>query len=227
MRVECESCGELVAARFAPDPGGVRVTCPVCARAMVVALAAEVDAAGASGAAARAGERADAGACPKCGAARRTGAACPSCGLAVARMASYSDVHDAAVAAPVRAAWLRAVAAWDDPARHEEVLQQVAAHHGYAWAASRYRMRGRDPIAERQLARLRRTAEATLLAGASVRREGARPYRMTRGVLGVLIAAIAAGLFYATLRRPPRPPNPVTVPAPLVPGHPVSPSGAP
>lgn len=213
MRVECESCRELVAARFARDGDGVRATCPVCAHAMVVAFAAS------EGAPVPASEG-----CPKCGAPRR-GDACPSCGLAAARMASYTDVRDAAVAEPVRTAWLRAVTAWDDPTGHEELLQQVAAHNGYAWAAARYRTRTRDPIAERQLDRLRRAAEATLLAGATVRRdETVRPYRVSRGLLGLLIAAIAAGLLYGTIRRP----TPRSAPAaPLVPGHPISPSSAP
>ena len=220
MRVECESCGALVAASFARDGDGVCATCPACAHAMTVALAPDRRAASAA-----ADEPADAR-CPKCGAARR-GDACPSCGLAVARMASFSDRRDAAVAEPVRKAWARAVAGWDDPVRHEELLQQVAAHNGYAWAAGRYRARGRDPIADRQLDRLRRAAEATLLASATVRRETTRPYRVTRGVLGFLIAVIAAGLLYATMRRPPRAPSPPRSPAPLVPGHPISPSSVP
>jgi uncharacterized Zn finger protein (UPF0148 family) len=237
MRVECESCRELVAASFARNGDAVRATCPVCAHAMVVTLAvAATDAAPAAsaetgGASAGAGgaDRAQAGeACPKCGASRRRdAAACPTCGLAVARMASFHNARDAAVPLPVHKAWARAIAAWDDPVRHEEVLQQVAAHNCYAWAAARYRTRGRDAIAERQLDRLRRAAEATLLAGATVRRDAIQPYRTTRGVLGFLIAAVVAGLFYATLRRPPTPPRTPGLPsvsAPLVPGHPVSPS---
>jgi hypothetical protein len=100
----------------------------------------------------------------------------------------------------VRAAWARVADAWSDPARHDELLQQAAAHRCYAWVAGRYRTRGGDPIAERQLDRLRRAAEATLLAGATVRREAAAtPYRGTIVVLALLVAAVVVGLVYVAL----------------------------
>jgi hypothetical protein len=225
MRVECESCHEVVAASFARDGDAVRATCAVCAHVMTVALA--VPGAG------------DAR-CPKCGAPRRGAAACAACGLAAARMADFGEARDAAVPQPVHEAWAHAAAAWDDPARHDELLRQVATHRCYAWAAGHYRARLPDAIAERQLDRLRRAAEATLLATATVRRNAEmRPYRVTRGVLAFLIAVIAAGLLYATvIREPPDratgsgpafgPPGcaaaGATGPghAPLVPGHPVS-----
>jgi hypothetical protein len=211
MRVECESCHELVTASFGIAGNTVRATCPACAHAMTVVVGI-----GAAPPDAR---------CPKCGAPRRDGvAACASCGLADAHMAAYTDVRDAAVPESVREAWARATAAWEDPACHVEVLRQVATHNCYAWAAGRYRARGRDPVAERQLDRLRRAAEATLLASATVRRDAAAgPYRMTRGVLGFLIVMIAAGLLYATvIRGPSRSSSARTVTAPLTPGHPVS-----
>jgi len=217
MRVECESCHELVTASFSVDAGALRATCPACRHAMAVPLAAA----------------AEPPACPKCGALLGgESAACPGCGLAAARRAGYSDARDAAVPDPVRAAWQRAAEAWSDLARHDELLRQVAAHSCYAWAAARYRARGRDPVAERQLDRLRRAAEATLLAGASARRDTTvGPYRATLGVLAILIAAIVIGVVYATLVRGPS--GAAVAPAgssapvpvrPLTPGHPVSPS---
>jgi hypothetical protein len=145
-------------------------------------------------------------------------------------------VRDAAVPDAVREAWQRATEAWSDPARHDEVVQRVAAHRCYAWAAARYRAHGHDPIATRQLERLRRAAEATLLASATVRSDPAtRPYRATVGVLAVLIVAIAVGLIYAMVAREPSvrlgAPAAPTVPTgparPLTPGHPVSPSTSP
>jgi hypothetical protein len=217
MRVECESCHQLVTASFGIDAGALRATCPACHHAMIVPVA----------------PAAAAPVCPKCGATLRGDAtACPGCGLATSHMADYTAARDAAVPEPVRAAWARAAEAWSDPARHDELLQQVAAHRCYAWAAGRYRTRARDPIAERQLDRLRRAVEATLLAGASVRPDPvATPYRATLGVLALLIAAIVVGLVYATLLRGPSdatiappgpsPPPPVRL---LTPAHPVSPS---
>jgi ribosomal protein L40E len=193
MRVECESCHELVTARFALGPGpgsdGVRATCSACGHAMTVPVA-PADAAPI---------------CPKCGATRRGDAtACPGCGLATARMAEFRDAREADVPEVVHAAWARAAEAWSDPARHGELLREVAAHSCYAWAAGRYRTRGDDPIAQRQLTRLQRAAEATLLAGATARRDAtAAPYRATIGVLALLIAVVVIGLVYVTLIRGP------------------------
>ena len=206
MRVECESCHELVIAGFELHAGALRATCPACRHAMTVPLAP-----------------AAAAVCPKCGATRRGDAtACPGCGLASSRMADYRETREALEAPePVRAAWARVAGAWSDPAGHDELLRQAAAHRCYAWVAGRYRTRAGDPIAARQLDRLRRAAEATLLAGATVRREtAAMPFRATVGVLALLIAAVVVGLVYAALVRPP---SDATIapagPAPSVLGH--------
>jgi hypothetical protein len=137
-------------------------------------------------------------------------------------MAAHVDARDAAIPEPLREAWARAICAWSEPARHDEVLRLVAAHGCYAWAAARYRTRRSDAIAARQLDRLRRAAEATLLASATVRPDpGARPYRATVGVLAILIAAIGVGLIYAAASPAPSAPLPTR---PLLPGHPMTPS---
>jgi hypothetical protein len=222
-------------ASFAIDGPTARATCPACHHVMTVREGSPRDAPGARPveppratapavpgareASTARGSPDDASLCPKCGAARVAGAeACGACGLAIARMAAYIDARDAAVPDPVREAWARAAAAWDDEARHDELLRQVASHNAYAWAAGRYRTRGGDAVARRQLERLRRAAEATLLASATVRAAEARPYRGTAGVLAVLIVVIAIGLLYAVVIRD----HPS--PRALVPGHPVSPS---
>lgn len=151
-------------------------------------------------------------------------------------MAAYRDARDAAVPEPVREAWTRTTEHWDDPAQHDELLRLVVTNNVYAWAAGRYRTRGGDPIAQRQLERLRRAAEITMFASATVRPEAKRAsYRSLTSVLVVLIIVIAAGLLYAMVihvsgraRRPPAaqssddrspPPGPAQ---PLQPGHPVS-----
>ena len=108
-----------------------------------------------------------------------------------------------------------------------ELLRLTATHNAYAWTAGRYRTRRRDTIAHRQLERLGRAAEATLLAGASGRIDAATgPYRASRSVLLILIVAVVVGLLYATVIRRSRPaPRGPAIPAqPLSPGHPVSPS---
>jgi predicted RNA-binding Zn-ribbon protein involved in translation (DUF1610 family) len=206
----------LVVAGFGIDGNTVLATCPAC-RAVMTARA---DAAAVP---------ADTEQCPKCGAPRRDEAACPTCGLAADRMVAFTEAREAAVPDPVRAAWTRVTepAAWSDGALHDELLHQVAAHNSYAWAAARYRTR-RDTVAQRQLERLRRAAEATLLAGASARRDvAAKPYRATRSVLALLIVAIVVGVLYAMVirGRPTAATSAAPVPAhPLTPGHPVGPS---
>jgi uncharacterized Zn finger protein (UPF0148 family) len=238
VRVECESCRKLGVARLAVDGGAVRATCAACGHVTMTALAnapAEV-----------VEQTSDAALCPKCGAVRRTDAvACATCGLAAARMAAFRDARDAMVAEPVRTAWQHANDAWTDDTRHDALFQTAATHNAYAWTAGRYRTR-RDSIADRQLERLRRAAEATLLAGATARAEAStRPYRATAGVLAALVIVIAAGLIYAMVVRDrrhalrahaqsgelvepaaaaPAPAGPATPGGvrPLVPGHPVS-----
>jgi hypothetical protein len=222
VRVECESCRELVVASLVVEAGALRASCPACGHVSHAALATPAAAV-------------DAPLCPKCGAVQRSDAAsCATCGLAAARREAYSDARDAAVPDAVRAAWDHAVEAWAESARHDELLRVVAAHSGYAWAAGRYRTRTGDPIATRQLARLRRAAEATMLASATARPDAAaRPYRAAIGVLAILIAVIAVGVVYAMIRQPDASAGgaaaaPTSVPArpvqPLTPGHPVSPS---
>jgi hypothetical protein len=117
-------------------------------------------------------------------------------------MAAYASARDAAVADPVRDAWTRVTERWTDDAGHDELLRLVVANNCYAWAAGRYRTREADAIAQRQIERLRRAAEATLLVSAAVRPDaGNRAYRGVTGVLAILVVVIAAGLLYATVIR--------------------------
>jgi ribosomal protein S27E len=215
VRVECESCRELASARFAIDGAAVRVTCSVCGHVMRVpegpgeavvdapgerSIDAPGDAPGAAPGAAPGG----APLCPKCGAGLRGEAtACPACGLAASRMAAYAEARDAPVSVSVpeavQAAWARTVQDWNAAARHDELLRLVVNNNSYAWAAGRYRTRGRDAVAVRQLDRLRRAAEAAFLAGATPRTEAPtrKSSRVRRRVLALLITMIAAGALYA------------------------------
>jgi hypothetical protein len=126
-------------------------------------------------------------------------------------MATFASQLDAAVPDVARAAWDRVKAQWDDPAPHDELLRLTTLHGCYAWTASRYReVRGDagppfreigaapDPIAERQLDRIRRAAEAALLTSGTPRPEqGTKAYRSTKLLLGVVIVLIIIGLLYA------------------------------
>lgn len=206
----------MVAASFGIHGDQIRATCPTCHHVTTAS----------AGLARRPVRESEHGRCPKCGAPRTAADACASCGLAVARMAGYADAREASVPDVVRDAWQHVTEAWTEPARHDELLRVVALHDSYAWAAGRYRTR-RDDLAVRQLERLRRAAEATLLATASARPDASTaPYRATRGVLMVLIVAVVVGLVYAMVIRSRGAPAPAqAVPVqPLVPGHVVSPS---
>jgi hypothetical protein len=127
-------------------------------------------------------------------------------------MAAYAS-REGAVPDAVRTAWdamrppegvqpYRDSNAWNDPARHDELLRLVTQYDGYVWAAGRYREVVRanpdDAIAKQQLDRLRKAAEITLLASATVREDrGPKPYRATITVLAMMIIALIAGVLYA------------------------------
>jgi hypothetical protein len=153
--------------------------------------------------------------CPKCGTPRDDAVACPKCGLLAAKMATFSSNLDSAVPDVARTAWERALAQWEDPAAHDELLRLTTLHGCYAWAAARYRERrgeagppfreigdARDPIAERQLERIRRAAEVALLTSGAPRPErAAKDYRSAKLLLGVVIIMIIIGLAYALYRE--------------------------
>ncbi|MEJ7598117.1 MAG: hypothetical protein WKG01_09435 [Kofleriaceae bacterium] len=152
--------------------------------------------------------------CPKCNTPRAGELACPKCGLMAERMESFAA--DKKQAHPFResgaikpeappdalvAAWDRTILHWEEPVHHDELLRLVTQHDAYAWVAECYRTRGGDPISVRQLERVRRAAEVTLLATATPRaEERAKPYRAATAVLVMLIVAAVVGLLFAMLR---------------------------
>jgi len=182
--------------------------------------------------------------CPKCGAPRGASPrrACPRCGLAADRMEAYARTREAAVPPEVAAAWERVIEAWDDTERHDALLRLAAQHDAYAWTAARYRDAKRAApaspspfrsypdhaalaIADRQLDRMRRAAEATLYASATAPEErGRTPYRATRAVLALLVFAIALGLVFAMLIRGAQLPGPGPVPGEAQPAKPAQPA---
>lgn len=159
-------------------------------------------------------------ACPKCGEPRRDEPACRACGLAAARMEAYAQARDAAVPGSLRVAWDALIEAWDEPARHDRVLQLTVQHGCYAWTAERYRgvraRRGADATdpyrvasdrrgadaTDHYLERIRRAAEAALLVTATRReRTGPQPYRGTTMLLALIVVMIVLGVLYATFVR--------------------------
>ncbi|MDB4960966.1 MAG: hypothetical protein JWP01_965 [Myxococcales bacterium] len=106
-----------------------------------------------------------------------------------------------------RTAWDRARAQWDDTAAHDELLRLTNLHGCYAWVAARYReVRGDgdaiDPIAERQLDRVRRAAEVALLASGTPRAAPQKKtYQSTVLLIGLVMIMIVIGVVYAMYRR--------------------------
>ena len=100
----------------------------------------------------------------------------------------------------VKDAWQRAVDQWDDLARHEAVLVAATRANAFAWTAARYKERAGDPIADRQLERVRAATVATMASSAARRPDrAARPYRSSIVALCVLVAMIVLGVVYARM----------------------------
>jgi hypothetical protein len=144
--------------------------------------------------------------CPKCGAAV-SGDACRGCGLLASRFDEFRASDDAAADPPVVAAWEQALAAWDEPARHDRFVELASEKGAYAYAARRYRERLRadpdDAVARGRLDRITRMAEAALLATAHARKLAGtkEPYRGSVLVLVLLLVGIAIGGIYAMTRH--------------------------
>ncbi len=111
-----------------------------------------------------------------------------------------SSVADPQVPEAVRTAWQAAVDKWDDPARHEAFIAQIAQHRCFAYGAARYKERAGDPTADRQLARLQKSATAALLATGTTRDEPTKnPYRATMALFVVLVVLAIGGLVYTAV----------------------------
>lgn len=107
---------------------------------------------------------------------------------------------------PVQTAWEDAVAHWDDAAKHQALLGLIAQHNCFAWAASRYKERAGDPIADKQLERLRTSAVATMFAQARAHKKAPpQPFRQTLVLLAALLVALLVGfLFVKVVHDTPR-----------------------
>jgi len=218
VRVECPSCHQVVNPALAINSADVGMTCPSCGKHIDKdALAA--------------GETDDdiktttpipstkAKVCAKCGTPLREGAeACASCGLAVAKMATFAGKEDS-VPAALKAAWEGVVATWSDEAKHDALFKLVTEYGEYSWAAAKYREQARnrpgDELAAKQQEKLKRALEAQLMVSSSKKdKPGAQPYKSTVTMLGVLVILLIIGMVYLFLKsksqqdNPPEPPPP-------------------
>jgi hypothetical protein len=113
---------------------------------------------------------------------------------------------------PLHEAWVQVAANWDDRARHDTLLGIAAERREFAWVATRYRERAGDPIANRQLERLRRAAIAVMLATATrpLERTSRNPVTTVALVFTVLVLLATAGGAYMTRVKYHTPMQPTT-----------------
>ncbi|HKE19297.1 MAG TPA: hypothetical protein VKB80_30685 [Kofleriaceae bacterium] len=150
--------------------------------------------------------------CPKCDADVAAGAgSCPACGLSADRFDDYQ--RDPVDASPeVAAAWEACASSWDDDAAHERFRAAAAASGAFAFAAARYRQAARERAGDERaaagVARIRRMAEAALLArppAAELARaarapgehDATRPFRGAAMLLVALVLLVSLGLVAA------------------------------
>lgn len=191
MRVECERCHALVTADLAVDGDGVTVSCGACGGSFQVQVRprpAPVQAA------------ADQPGCVKCGAPMTADPACPRCGLARERAASWAAA-DQPPTAELAAAWTATVAAWDEPAAHDRVAALALDLAALPWLARRYRevqrARPTDAVAPARIDRIGVMTLAALEATATVPRAGLSDRRAGAWMLVILVLLVGAGLLAA------------------------------
>lgn len=133
--------------------------------------------------------------CPKCGATPAGDsppANCPKCGLATDKMDAFARTLDADVPHVVRAAWDALVSAWDDDDRHAAFMRIVVDETAFAWAAQQYREKKPDVRAIAMLERVRRAAEARLLASASAKPEPKSMFHSVKILVGGAVLMVIA-----------------------------------
>ena len=98
------------------------------------------------------------------------------------------------MSAELDTAWNVVVDKWNDQAAHDKLLALVAQASAYKWAATQYKQRAGDPVAEAQLERIRKAAIATMFATGSKKRDPDAPYKRVMVVLIVLVFMMLLGL---------------------------------
>lgn len=98
------------------------------------------------------------------------------------------------MSAELDAAWQVVVDKWDEQAAHDKLLGLVAQTSSFKWAATQYKQRAGDPVAEAQLERIRKAAIATMFATGARKREPPTPYRSVMILLVVLLFMMVLGL---------------------------------
>jgi hypothetical protein len=102
----------------------------------------------------------------------------------------------------VTRAWSELAEHWDEQPRHDALLGLVAQHECYAWAAAQYKARGDDPIAARQLERIRKALFATMMVTAKPKPDPTKvPFKGAILVLVMVAILTGVGMLYLQFRQ--------------------------
>ncbi len=124
----------------------------------------------------------------------------------VERWSTFAANEEAKVTAPIRFAWTQLDENWHEETRHSAMLQLAAKHNVFAWVAKRYREKAKtgDELAAQQVEKLRKQAEATLMAGAAARTDNRkRNSYIALGIALVILAVIGYVIYSGTERVTP------------------------
>jgi len=216
MKIQCERCKEIVPiGRFLASAKGIEVTCEACGESYFVDADSQTDATapdaadgGEAGRDASASLGEDQMRCPKCDGLQPRRDACRSCGLRAELFDDYDRKQEEEAPPELEAIWETCRADWDDEDGHARFAECASSAFAYAYAARRYRSvlrhRPDDEIAHRQLDRLSRMAEASLM-GASLARQQAEgedePYKKVIVLIMVLVLLAGIGGMVVLLKQ--------------------------
>lgn len=107
----------------------------------------------------------------------------------------------------VSAAWDKVIEDWTNQARHDAFMALVVEHKELKFAATKYREKKGDPIADAQLGKVTSAAMATMLVVERSRKEKdpAAPYKRALIWLLVLAVMLVFGMIAAKLLAHPHP----------------------
>ena len=101
----------------------------------------------------------------------------------------------------VAAAWDKVVEDWQNQARHDALMSLVVNAKEFKWAATKYREKKGDPIADAQLAKLTSAAMATMLVSTRTKddKDPAAVYKRALIWLLVLVVMLLCGMIAVKL----------------------------
>ncbi|MCG8425097.1 MAG: hypothetical protein MJE77_45030 [Proteobacteria bacterium] len=204
MKIQCELCKEIVElGSFRMSMSGIEIDCGACAGHFFVKAAGSGRSSGDS-VVRESGGKSDRGVvmrCPKCRRVQDLHSACRECGLRTELFAEFRARNDRGADTQFDTLFAECDANWQDQGRHAKLVEAASAALAFSPVARFYRERlahrPGDTIAQKQLTRLSRMAEATFMSRAATRSigdESGHPYKNVLLMLLVLLLVGAAGV---------------------------------